>query len=51
MRRAGPMSGVVVTHQDRVTETVRLDVPPARPGPPFLPGRQIALPFQATAPS
>ncbi len=42
---------VVVTHQDRVTETVRLDDPPARPGARSLPGRQIALPFQATAAS
>ena len=42
---------VVVTHQDRVTETVRLDAPPARPGPRSLPRRQIALPFQATATS
>ena len=40
---------VVVTHQDRVTETVRLDAPPTRPG--TLPGRQIALPFQVTATS
>ena len=42
---------VVVTHQDRVTETVRLDAPPERPGPGSLPERQIALPFQATATS
>lgn len=42
---------VVVTHQDRVTETVRLDVPPARAGAGSLPGRQIALPFQVSATS
>lgn len=42
---------VVVTHQDRVTETVRLDARPSRPGAGSLPGRQIALPFQVTATS
>ena len=40
---------VVVTHQDRVTETVRLDARPARPG--ALAGRQIALPLQVSATS
>ena len=40
---------VVVTHQDRVTETVCLEAGPARPG--ALPGRQIALPLQVTATS
>ena len=42
---------VVVTHQDRVTETVHLDLPPARVGAGSLPGRQIALPFQVSATS
>ena len=42
---------VVVSHQDRVTETVRLDVRPARFGAGFSPGRQIALPFQVSATS
>ena len=40
---------VVVTHQDRVTETVRLDARPACPG--ASPGRQMALPLQVTATS
>ena len=40
---------VVVTRQDRVTETVRLDALDARPG--ALPGRQIALPLQVSATS
>ena len=40
---------VVVSHQDRVTETVRLDVRPARSGSRFAPGRQIALPFHVSA--
>jgi phosphoribosyl 1,2-cyclic phosphodiesterase len=42
---------VVVSHQERVTETVRLDVRPARSGPDLSPGRQIALPFQVSATS
>ena len=42
---------VVVSHQDRATETVRLDGPPARLGSRFAPGRQIALPFRAPATS
>lgn len=42
---------IVVTRQDRVTETVRLDARRARPGPDSLPGRQIALPFQVSATS
>ena len=42
---------VVVTRQDRVTETVRLEARRERPGPDAYPGRQIALPFQVTATS
>ena len=42
---------IVVTRQDRVTETVRLDVRRARRDPDSLPGRQIALPFQVSATS
>ena len=42
---------VVVSHQDRVTETVRLDVRPARSGSHLSPGRQIALPFQVSTTS
>ncbi len=42
---------IVVTRQDRVTETVRLDARRARPGSDSLPRRQIALPFQASATS
>ena len=36
---------VVVSHQDRVTETVRLDVRPAHAGSRFSPIRRIALPL------
>ena len=42
---------IVVTRQDRVTETVRLDARGARPGAAALSGRQIALPFQMSATS
>lgn len=42
---------VVVSHQDRVTETVRLDARRPRSGSRLFPGRQIALPFQVSATS
>ena len=40
---------VVVTHQDRVTETVRLDVGSVSAGSVLSAGRQIALPFPVSA--
>ena len=42
---------VVVSHQDRVTETVRLDARRPRSGSGLVPGRQIDLPFQVSATS